>query len=177
MPDSPSSLTDAFSRVVETQPEPPSGVVLAAAAVALLAVLSRRAWPLARTVITIAHEGGHAVAAVLARRRLRGIRLHSDTSGLTVSHGRPSGPGMVFTAASGYVAPSLLGDPARGVAQFRLPRSLRDRVAQRRPADLEALRELVLGRQALPLGEDAEADRRRQVLDAGLERVALAHRP
>ena len=109
MPFTPSSLTDALSRVAETQPEPPREVVLAAAAVALVVVLSRRAWPLARTVITIAHEGGHATAAVLARRRLRGIRLHSDTSGVTLSHGRPSGPGMVFTAAAGYVAPSLAG--------------------------------------------------------------------
>ena len=109
MPISPSSLTDALSRVAETQPEPPLEVVVATAAVALVVVLSRRAWPLARTVITIAHEGGHATAAVLARRRLRGIRLHSDTSGVTLSHGRPSGPGMVFTAAAGYVAPSLAG--------------------------------------------------------------------
>jgi hypothetical protein len=42
-------------------------------------------------------------------RRLRGIRLHSDTSGLTVSAGRPTGPGMVLTLLAGYVAPSLLG--------------------------------------------------------------------
>ena len=109
MPISPTSLTDALARVVETQPEPPQEVVLASAAVALVVVLSRRVWPVARTVITIAHEGGHATAAVLARRRLRGIRLHSDTSGVTLSHGRPSGPGMVFTAAAGYVAPSLAG--------------------------------------------------------------------
>jgi len=109
VPISPTSLTDALARVVETQPEPPQEVVLASAAVALVVVLSRRVWPVARTVITIAHEGGHATAAVLARRRLRGIRLHSDTSGVTLSHGRPSGPGMVFTAAAGYVAPSLAG--------------------------------------------------------------------
>jgi hypothetical protein len=109
VPITPSTLSDALSRVAESQPEPPREVVLAAAALALAVVISRRAWPLARTVITIAHEGGHATAAVLARRRLRGIRLHSDTSGVTLSHGRPSGPGMVFTAAAGYVAPSLAG--------------------------------------------------------------------
>jgi hypothetical protein len=103
------TVTDALSRVSETQPEPPRAVILGTAAVALLVVVSRRLWPLARTVITIAHEGGHATAALLARRRLRGIRLHSDTSGVTLSHGRPSGPGMVFTAAAGYVAPSLAG--------------------------------------------------------------------
>ena len=46
---------------------------------------------------------------MLTGRRLTGIRLHSDTSGLTLSVGRPSGPGMVFTAAAGYLAPSLVG--------------------------------------------------------------------
>lgn len=41
--------------------------------------------------------------------RLSGIRLHSDTSGLTVSSGKPTGPGMILTAAVSYTAPSLLG--------------------------------------------------------------------
>jgi hypothetical protein len=66
-------------------------------------------WRVLRHVVTIAHEGGHAVAAVLVGRRLSGIRLHSDTSGVTVSSGRPHGPGMVLTAAAGYPAPSVLG--------------------------------------------------------------------
>jgi hypothetical protein len=66
-------------------------------------------WRVARNVITIAHEGGHALLAVLTGRRLRGIRLHTDTSGLTLSAGRPTGPGMVFTLLAGYLAPSLLG--------------------------------------------------------------------
>lgn len=66
-------------------------------------------WRLLRFVVTIAHEGGHAVAAVLVRRELAGIRLHSDTSGVTLSRGRPAGPGMAFTALAGYPAPSLLG--------------------------------------------------------------------
>ena len=37
------------------------------------------------------------------------MRLHTDTSGVTLSRGRPSGPGMVATAFAGYVAPCLLG--------------------------------------------------------------------
>lgn len=44
-----------------------------------------------------------------AGRRLSGVRLHSDTSGVTVSRGRPTGPGMVATALAGYLAPPLLG--------------------------------------------------------------------
>lgn len=64
---------------------------------------------MARHVVTLVHEAGHAVVAVLTGRRLSGIRLHRDTSGLTTSVGRPRGPGMVATALAGYVAPSALG--------------------------------------------------------------------
>ena len=60
-------------------------------------------------MITIAHEGGHAVAALASGRRLARIRLHSDTSGLTVTSGRPRGLGMVITLCAGYITPSLLG--------------------------------------------------------------------
>lgn len=87
----------------------PNVVVLATAAVALLLVASRRSWRTLRMVVTIAHEGGHAVTALLVGRRLAGMRLHSDTSGVTLSRGRPTGPGMVATAFAGYVAPCLLG--------------------------------------------------------------------
>lgn len=78
-------------------------------ALAALLVLWRPLWNLTRHVVTLAHEAGHAIAAVATGRRLTGIRLHSDTSGLTLSRGKPRGPGMVVTAAAGYLAPSLLG--------------------------------------------------------------------
>lgn len=67
-------------------------------------VLSGGPWRLARRVLTMVHEGGHALAAVLVGRRLEGILLHSDTSGLTVSRGKRTGPGMVLTALAGYRA-------------------------------------------------------------------------
>jgi len=81
--------------------------VLGAGLLALLLVVV--AWSKVRLGVTVVHEAGHAVAAVLVGRRLSGIRLHSDTSGLTVSRGRPRGPGMVLMLASGYLAPALLG--------------------------------------------------------------------
>jgi hypothetical protein len=84
-------------------------VGLVTAGGALLLVALPGSWRVARSVITIVHEAGHALTAVLVGRRLRGIRLHSDTSGLTVSRGRSEGPGMVCTALAGYPAPSLLG--------------------------------------------------------------------
>ncbi|MCU7822932.1 M50 family metallopeptidase [Kitasatospora sp. DSM 101779] len=102
-------IADVWQRVAGVQPEPPGWLVLTTAALALLAILPAPVWRVSRTVVTIAHEGGHGVAALLTRRRLSGIRLHSDTSGLTISSGRPTGPGMILTAAAGYVAPSLLG--------------------------------------------------------------------
>ncbi len=87
----------------------PATSVLVTGVVALVVVTFGELWRPARNVITIVHEAGHALVAVLVGRRLSGIRLHSDTSGLTLTKGRPYGPGMVSTALAGYVAPSLLG--------------------------------------------------------------------
>ena len=85
-------------------------VVIATGAVALLVVASGgRVWRVARNVVTIAHEGGHALAALLSGRQLSGIRLHSDTSGVTVSRGRPDGIGMIVTILAGYTAPAVVG--------------------------------------------------------------------
>jgi hypothetical protein len=89
--------------------EPASWLVVATGLAALAAVAIDGVWRWSRNVVTIVHEGGHAVAALATGRRLTGIRLHSDTSGLTLSVGRPRGPGMVFTAAAGYVSPPLVG--------------------------------------------------------------------
>lgn len=84
-------------------------MTLVCLAVALAAVLYDPFWGVARTVITIVHEGGHALVAVLTGRRLEGIRLHSDTSGVTVSVGRSHGPGLALTRFAGYASPSLCG--------------------------------------------------------------------
>ncbi|MFI9719176.1 M50 family metallopeptidase [Streptomyces sp. NPDC052396] len=103
------NATDLWDRVFGTQPAPSHWTVIVTGLVALLAVLPRPVWRLTRNAVTIAHEGGHALVALVSGRRLDGIRLHSDTSGLTVSRGRPTGLGMILTAAAGYTAPSLLG--------------------------------------------------------------------
>ncbi|MEV0035042.1 M50 family metallopeptidase [Streptomyces sp. NPDC050804] len=103
------SLTDLWDRVFGTQPAPDDWLVALAGALALIAVVPRPVWRLSRNAITIAHEGGHGLIALVTGRRLDGIRLHSDTSGLTVSRGRPTGLGMILTAAAGYTAPPLLG--------------------------------------------------------------------
>lgn len=103
------SIEDLWLRVIDTQPAPPPALVLATALLAAAMVGWRPSWRVLRGVVTIAHEGGHAAVAALTGRRLLGVRLHSDTSGLTVSTGRATGPGMVFTLVAGYLAPSVLG--------------------------------------------------------------------
>jgi hypothetical protein len=95
--------------VLSGGPLSPRLVVSLTAVVALIATGYRPAWRVLRHVVTIAHEGGHAGVAALTGRRLHGVRLHSDTSGLTVSAGRPTGPGVVVTLLAGYLAPSVLG--------------------------------------------------------------------
>ncbi|HWG03185.1 MAG TPA: M50 family metallopeptidase [Trebonia sp.] len=104
-----SVLRELWDRVAGTQPAPAIWIIAASGLVALALVANRRTWHLTRNAITIAHEGGHALVSVLSGRRLEGIRLHSDTSGVTHSRGRGSGPGIVLTTAAGYVTPSLLG--------------------------------------------------------------------
>ncbi|MDD7920797.1 M50 family metallopeptidase [Actinomycetospora callitridis] len=84
-------------------------LVILAGLVALLVVGVHGSWRLARNVVTIAHEGGHALVAICSGRTLTRILLHSDTSGVTVSKGRRDGPGMVATAAAGYATPPVLG--------------------------------------------------------------------
>src|SRR5215469_17387951 len=104
-----SVLARLWDRVSGSQPLPPAWVIGLTGLLALCVVLNSQSWRLAGKVITIAHEGGHALVSVLSGRRLDGIRLHSDTSGETVSRGRRTGPGMVLTALAGYLTPPLLG--------------------------------------------------------------------
>jgi hypothetical protein len=98
-----------WSRIIGVQQDADLAVSVVTGVIALLLVLSSGPWRLARHVLTIVHEAGHALVAVLAGRRLEGILLHSDTSGVTVSRGKRTGPGMVFTSLAGYPAPALLG--------------------------------------------------------------------
>ncbi len=104
-----SVLARLWDRVSGSQPLPPAWVIGLTGLLALCVVLNSQSWRVTGKVITIAHEGGHALVSVLSGRRLDGIRLHSDSSGVTYSRGRRTGPGLVLTAAAGYVMPSLLG--------------------------------------------------------------------
>ena len=102
-------LQEVWDRATATQPVPGAGLVVATGLVALLLVASPAGWPRVRLGVTVVHEAGHALVGVLVGRRLRSIHLHSDTSGLTVTRGKPRGPGMVAMLAAGYLAPAALG--------------------------------------------------------------------
>lgn len=100
---------EIWDRATTVQPAPGLPVLLGTLGAALLCLAVPTLWHLSRHLLTIVHEAAHALVAVLSGRRLAGVRVHSDTSGLTVSVGRPRGPGMVATAFAGYVGPAVLG--------------------------------------------------------------------
>lgn len=102
------SLEDFWGQLIGVQSRPEPWMLFLAWGVALLAVFTP-AWSVTRNLITVVHEGGHAVTALFWGRRVSGIKLHSDTSGVTVSKGKPYGLGMIFTALAGYTAPAILG--------------------------------------------------------------------
>ncbi|MFI5838270.1 M50 family metallopeptidase [Catenuloplanes sp. NPDC051500] len=62
-------------------------------------------WTLTRYLITAAHEGSHALFGSVSGGRVDSVRLHPDSSGLTVTI---SGS-LFLTAVSGYLGPSLFG--------------------------------------------------------------------
>jgi hypothetical protein len=102
-------VDEVWSRAMSTQSAPAGWVIAGTAVLAVLLVWAPGAWPITRNVVTIAHEGAHGLVAFASGRKLHGIQLHSDTSGLTVSAGRTTGLGMIATTAAGYVGPALLG--------------------------------------------------------------------
>ncbi len=103
------TVQEIWQRALQSQAAPPSWLIAVTAAAAALLVSSRQGWSVSRHLVTIAHEGAHGFVAMVTGRRLTGIRLHSDTSGVTVSSGRPTGAGMIATTAAGYIGPGVIG--------------------------------------------------------------------
>lgn len=75
-------------------------------------------WRFLRQAGTIIHEMGHVLAAGLVGRKVKGIKLHTDTSGVTFSEGKPGGIGYLFTVLAGYPAPAFLGLMLSTIAYF-----------------------------------------------------------
>jgi hypothetical protein len=102
-------VKEFWDNITSVQPEPSLRLVIGTGVVALLLIAWRPIWKYTRQVVTIAHEGAHGLIAALVGRKLSGIRLHSDTSGVTVSRGKPTGGGMIAVLLAGYPGPALFG--------------------------------------------------------------------
>jgi hypothetical protein len=101
-------LTALWEHLTDPTALAPWWALLTAASIAVAITANRRTWKPARHLVTIAHEGGHATVGVLTGRRLDGIRLHTDTSGVTTTAGTGWGiPGLLTTLA-GYPAPAAV---------------------------------------------------------------------
>jgi len=95
--------------VLTRQPAPALHLVVAALLIGALAAgwPSGRVWRRVRILVTIVHEGGHALVAVLFGRRLTAIRLDARSGGVTETWGRQRGLGVRLTAFAGYPFPAL----------------------------------------------------------------------
>ena len=82
-------------------------VVAGAGFVALLILVFTGPW--GRSLVTVAHEGGHMVASVLTLRGFRHFRLEPNADGATTVSDGSWGVGDLITRLSGYLFPSLLG--------------------------------------------------------------------
>lgn len=92
---------------ITAAPDPWAIFLVAIAVAALVSVPV--IWSRIRQAATIVHEMGHAVVGYIFGRKIDGIALHSDTSGVTTSRGKPYGLGFMLSVLAGYPAPSLLG--------------------------------------------------------------------
>jgi peptidase M50B-like protein len=81
-------------------------VVYGAGFIALLLVVFTGSW--AGSIVTLAHEGGHALMSVLAMRRLFGVHLHDGGGGHTEFRGG-WGASYYLIYPAGYLTPPLLG--------------------------------------------------------------------
>jgi hypothetical protein len=68
--------------------------------------IPRATWQHFGLFTTLVHELGHAFAAILTGRVVRGIRIHRNHSGEALSSGRGS---AVLSGALGYPAPAIVG--------------------------------------------------------------------
>jgi hypothetical protein len=89
--------------------KPPSGTSMLVIGSGLLAlVLALILWPILAVAATIAHEGGHALAATLSGGSVSSMTVQRNRSGLTkFSHRSPLG--TFLTMLAGYVGPSAFG--------------------------------------------------------------------
>lgn len=95
-------------RMAETLADMQSGTVMAIAILAIGLAVYPLTWKVIGYPVTLVHELGHAVAALVVGYRLHGITVKGDMSGATAVSG--IGPlRMLWTFWWGYPAPAVLG--------------------------------------------------------------------
>ncbi|MWB98218.1 M50 family peptidase [Agromyces sp. MMS17-SY077] len=96
-----------WALVAPTTPVALSWTVIAVIVVAAAALsIPRATWRWFGLVTTLVHELGHASAALLTGRVVRGIRIRADQSGEMLSAGVR---GHVLSGIAGYPAPAIVG--------------------------------------------------------------------
>jgi Peptidase M50B-like len=111
---------DLGDRIAGLQLDPSVWLATATAAIAFVLVAADGVWRRSRNVITVAHEAGHAVAALATGRRVTGIMLHSDTSGVTEAVFASVGTWFLLIGAVRRCW-SWCGCGARGTGTARMP--------------------------------------------------------
>lgn len=85
-----------------------SWLILLFAVVIVGLTLYKPVWTVVRYSPTVIHEMGHVIMATLTFRKVHGVKVETDTSGVTISSGKPRSIGSFLTTIAGYPAPSLL---------------------------------------------------------------------
>lgn len=73
-----------------------------------IAFLIDGVWRFARHISVMAHEGAHVAAGWSVGRRVSGVKLNRDATGVTTTRGS-GGFGSVIIGFAGYLGPSLFG--------------------------------------------------------------------
>jgi hypothetical protein len=87
----------------------PGGTAALIGLAALMVVMVPFLWPIARHVNVMAHEGAHALAAVLLGFTLETIILRRETGETTYKAARGAILRLITVGFVGYLGPSLLG--------------------------------------------------------------------
>lgn len=86
-----------------------SYIILIIAIACIGIVYVPKSWKIVRHYITLIHEFGHAFTGFIFGGKLKGIRLHSDTSGLTTSLLQVRFIPQFATTSAGYISPAVAG--------------------------------------------------------------------
>jgi hypothetical protein len=102
-------LTFAAERLTTGTAVPPAMLLLAALVLGVAMICWRPVRRLPDLLVTVAHEAGHATAAVLTGRKVTRVHVRGDGSGTTHTLGTPGGLGSFFVSFAGYPFPAAVG--------------------------------------------------------------------